>query len=82
MTPGQRQTLESIAKSQTAPHRLVIRAKALLLAADGVANTHIAAEVEVSVPTVREWRKRFSSDGMREFGKVAEGRGRKPSISA
>ncbi len=82
MTPGQRQTLESIARSQTAPHRLVIRAKALLAAADGVANTHIAAQVAVSLPTVREWRKRFTSHGLREFGKVAAGRGRKPSISA
>ena len=82
MTAGQRQTLEAIARSQTAPHGLVIRAKALLLAADGVANTHIAAQVAVSVPTVRGWRKRFISDGLREFGKVAEGRGRKPSISA
>lgn len=53
-----------------------------MLAADGVANTHIAAQVAVSVPTVRGWRKRFISDGLREFGKVAEGRGRKPSISA
>jgi transposase len=82
MTAGQRQTLEAIARSQTAPHGLVIRAKALLLAADGVANTHIAAQVAVSVPTVRGWRKRFIRDGLREFGKVAEGRGRKPSISA
>ena len=74
--------MEAIARSQTAPHGLVISAKALLLAADGVANTHIAAQVAVSVPTVRGWRKRFISDGLREFGKVAEGRGRKPSISA
>ena len=82
MTPAQRQTLESIARAQTAPHRLVIRAKALLAAADGLANTHIAAQVNVSLPTVREWRKRFAIDGLGEFGKVAEGRGRKPSISA
>jgi len=82
MTPGQRQTLESIARSQAAPHRFVVRAKVLLLAADGVANTHIATRIGVSVPTVRGWRARFSSDGLAEFGKVAEGRGRKPSISA
>lgn len=82
MTRAQRQTLESIARSQKAPHRLVIRAQALLLAADGVANTHIAAQVKVSLPTVREWRGRFGRDGLRGFGNVAEGRGRKPSISA
>jgi len=82
MTASQRQTLESIARSQKAPHRLVLRAKALLLAADGMANTQIAAQVAVSLPTVREWRSRFSAQGLRDFGQVAEGRGRKPSISA
>ncbi|MGH9115928.1 MAG: IS630 family transposase [Acidimicrobiales bacterium] len=81
MTAAQRQTLESIARSHTAPHRLVMRAKALLLAGDGTANTRICAEVGVSLPTVRDWRERFSSQGLRDFGKVAEGRGRKPSIS-
>jgi len=82
MTAGQRQTLEAIARSQTAHHGLVIRAKALLLAADGVANTHITTQVDVSVPTVRGWRKQLISDGLREFGKVAQGRGRQPSIPA
>lgn len=31
---------------------------------------------------MRAWRERFSVEGMREFGKVAEGRGRKATISA
>jgi transposase len=82
MTKAQRQTLESIARAQTAPHGLVIRTKALLAAADGLANTRIAAQVNVALPTVREWRKRFTSDGLGELGKVAEGRGQKASISA
>lgn len=80
MSEGQRKTLESIARSLTAPHRLVVRTRALLLAADGVANTLIASQVGVSVPTVRSWRSRFAVAGLREFGRVAEGRGRKPSI--
>jgi transposase len=61
---------------------LVIRSRALLLAADGVANARIADQVGVSVPTVRAWRARFAAEGLREFGKVAKGRGRKPSIPA
>ena len=32
--------------------------------------------------TVVGWRKRFAADGLREFGRVAKGRGRKPSIPA
>jgi transposase len=51
---------------------LVIRSRALLLAADGVANARIADQVGVSVPTVRAWRARFAAEGLREFGKVAK----------
>jgi len=43
MTDAHRKMLQSIARSQTAPHRLVTRSQALLLAADGMANSHIAA---------------------------------------
>jgi transposase len=53
-----------------------------LLAGDGVANTRIAAEVGVSAVTVRSWRDRFVTEGLAKFGRVREGRGRKPSISA
>src|SRR6478672_11014977 len=38
MTDGQREVLESLARSQSGPHREVVRAKALLMAADGVAH--------------------------------------------
>jgi transposase len=82
LTEGQRLTLEILAKSKTAPHRDVVRARALLLAGDGVANTRIAAEVGVSAVTVRSWRDRFVTEGLAKFGRVREGRGRKPSISA
>jgi len=73
--------LESLARSHTAPHRQVVRAKALLMAADGVANTLIAEEVGATPVTVRSWRKRFSEDGVGALGQVREGRGRKPSIT-
>ncbi|HUK69866.1 MAG TPA: IS630 family transposase, partial [Streptosporangiaceae bacterium] len=54
----------------------------LLLAADGVANTQIAQRIGVSAVTVRAWRKRFTAEGLAKFGRVRQGRGRKPSISA
>src|SRR6187402_2487749 len=80
MTDGQREVLESLARSQSAAHREVVRAKALLMAADGVANATIAAAVSVSPATVANWRTRFAGDGLVQFGQVREGRGRKPSI--
>ncbi len=67
--------------SQTARHREVLRARVLLLAADGVANEQIAARVGVTPVTVRAWRSRFVTDGLAKFGKVASGRGRKPVIA-
>src|SRR6266699_3553425 len=82
MTDGQRGILEGLARSRTAPQREVTRAKALLLAGDGVATTAIAAGLGVSPASVTAWRARFAGDGLAEFARVREGRGRKASISA
>jgi transposase len=77
---GQRQVLEALAKSTTAAHREVVRAQALLLATEGLANTAIAAQVGVSPSSVVSWRARFASDGLAKFAQVRKGRGRKPQI--
>lgn len=80
LLPGQRESLEVIARSTSAKHREVLRARALLLAAAGVANTVIAAELSTTPKTVRAWRDRFVEDGLARLGQVRPGRGRKPSI--
>ena len=80
MSDGQREALEAIAKSRTAPFRQVQRAGVLLLAADEVANARIAAQVGVCPATVRSWRCRFEADGLAKLGKVRAGRGRKSSL--
>jgi transposase len=80
LSEGERETLERLARAQTAPHRQVLQAKALLLAGDGVANAVIAEEVGVTAVTVRAWRKRFGDDGLAGLEKIREGRGRKPAI--
>jgi transposase len=82
MSAGQRQTLTVLARSRTAAHRQVQRAKVLLMAADGVANSQIAESVGVTPATVRSWRARFADEGLAKFGQVREGRGRKPVLSA
>ena len=71
-----------MARSHVAAHRDVQRARALLLAANGVANTQIAATVGVSPTSVKAWRGRFAQDGLTAFGVIRPGRGRKPSIPA
>lgn len=81
ITDSQREVLAHLARSRTAKHREVQRAKALLLAADGEPNTAIGAHVGVSATTVKSWRERFAVDGLLGLGVVAAGRGRKPTIS-
>ncbi len=82
MSAGQRGSLVVLARSSTAAHRAVQRARVLVLAADGVANAKIAAGVGVTPVTVRAWRDRFAREGLAKFARVRAGRGRKPLISA
>ena len=80
LSDGERETLERLARARSVPHRQVLQARVLLLAADGVANAVIAEEVGVTPVTVRAWRQRFGEDGLAGLEKIREGRGRKPSI--
>jgi len=77
---GTREVLENLARSTAVAHREVVRAKALLLAAEGVANTAIGARLGVSASSVVSWRERFASEGLVKFAQVRKGRGRKPEI--
>jgi transposase len=72
-----RAALERMARSSSLPHRTVRQAKALLWAADGVANEEIARRSDVDADTVRRWRRRFEERGVEGVGVIAKGRGRK-----
>ena len=80
MPGAKREILEVLSRSATAPHREVVRAQALLLAAEGVANTAIAKRLGVSPASVTTWRERFATEGLSKLCEVREGRGRKASI--
>ncbi len=80
VSDGQRAALEVLSRSQTAAYREVQRARVLLLAADGIANSSIAVKVSVTPTTVRAWRSRFEVEGLAKLGRVRAGRGRKPVI--
>jgi transposase len=81
VSASQREVLEKVARSRTAAHREVVRAKVLLDAADGIANVVIARRHDVTAVTVRSWRKAFEAEGLTRWGKVAKGRGKKPTVS-
>jgi transposase len=80
VTRKQRGELESIARSHTLPHRMVVQARGLLLAARGVANNQIARECDTTADAVRRWRAKFEAGGIDAVGSIAPGRGRKPEI--
>lgn len=80
VSPAQRAVLERVARSATAAHREVVRARVLLDAADGAGNKTIADRHGVTAVTVRAWRRSFEEAGLVDWGKVKPGRGRKPTI--
>jgi putative transposase len=59
LTPDERHGLETLVRRHTAPQQLALRARILLLAADGFTNSQIARELSVEADTVRLWRQRW-----------------------
>ena len=64
LTVEEWRVLESLANSRIAPYRKVQRARLVLLAAEGMANTVIAREVRLSRTMVVQWRQRFIKERM------------------
>lgn len=77
LSKDSRTALRRMARSTSQPHRKVTQAKALLWAADGMANEEIARRCAVDSDAVRRWRRRFLEGGVDGVGVIAHGRGRK-----
>lgn len=56
---GERQHLEDIARKYTSPYCDVMRAKVILLAAEGLSNKQIGERLDLPRQIVSKWRKRF-----------------------
>ena len=80
LTDAEQAVLESWARSRSLPHRQVIRARIITLAAQGIASQDIAAALGVSRPTVQLWRGRFLALRTAGLEKDAPRPGRKPRI--
>lgn len=59
LSPDEEQSLHTLSRRYTAPHRDVVRAKIILYAAQGLENAEIAAKLETPRQIVSKWRKRF-----------------------
>ncbi len=77
LSDEQREILLQWKRSHTAPARAVLRAKIVLLAAQGLQNKEIAAKLGVDRTIVARWRSRFAAHGLDGIAKEAAGRGRK-----
>lgn len=60
----QRSTLEQWVRDQKTPKRQYLRARVVLLAADGHINTSIAEKLDYTRDCVVEWRSRFVEQGL------------------
>lgn len=59
LTEEQRQTLETIVRKHTNPHQLVIRARIILLAAQGQGIRATATHLHIARGRVQSWRRRW-----------------------
>src|SRR3954447_5348326 len=94
LTEEQRRELERRAAAYSGPYRDVVRAKAILFAAEGHSNTEIAERLGQSRQAVSGWRKRFCQEGLqgleerprpgrpRRFSPGAGGRGQGTGVRA
>ena len=72
--------LERLTRKRTAPYYLVIRAKAILMAAQGIDNKVIGEKLGEPRQIISEWRKRFVEErleGLEDHPRP----GRPPSFS-
>ncbi|MHB8589915.1 MAG: helix-turn-helix domain-containing protein [Candidatus Dormibacteraceae bacterium] len=80
LSASERSTLESVQRRYTAPYRDVIRARIVLMAAQGLQNKEIAARLSTPVQIVSKWRKRFFQERLAGL-EERERSGREPVFS-
>jgi Winged helix-turn helix len=59
LSPQERRLLENRVRKYTLPYYVVLRARMILLAAEGLSNDEIATSLSVGRDVVSLWRKRF-----------------------
>jgi transposase len=64
VSAGERSELIQITSARNAPQGIVLRARIVLGAANGVGNKVLARQLSTSLPTVLLWRRRFQEEGL------------------
>jgi transposase-like protein len=65
LTPQQREKLDHLASDPSVSQRIAVRARIILLSADGASGQAIAEELGINRSTVYGWRARFRELGLR-----------------
>jgi hypothetical protein len=81
LSSEERARIEAAMRPTKAEQRVVRRAQAVLMMADGVPGTDIARLLGVNVATVQKWRRRFDCDNPADKLADAPRSGRPPSLS-
>ena len=68
LTDGQQAELQSLLRARSASQADALRARIVLLAAQGWPNEEIAAELNTALNTVCKWRRRFAAEGLAGLG--------------
>lgn len=82
LSEAERKTLETWSRGRRTQARRVLRARIVLLAAEGKTNEIIATELGTSKPTVGRWRGRFARLRIAGIEKDAPRPGRTPALTA
>ena len=78
LSPEEKTILSKWSRGRSTPARLVLRAKVVLLAAEGVQSREIALRLKTSRQTVGLWRSRFAARRCAGIEKDAPRGGRHP----
>jgi transposase len=78
LSPSDQAQLEQWESAHGTPQQVALRCRIVLAACAGQQNKVMAADLQVSRPTVNLWRKRVRDLGIGQVWEIAPGRGRKP----
>jgi transposase len=81
LSPEQRTALEQLARQRSAPARVVVRARIVLHAAEGLENRQIALRMAITPEKAARWRNRFLEGGIAALQKDAPRPGRTRTIT-
>ena len=73
LSDAERKELERIASQYTSPYYLVVRAKTVLMASQGLENKTIGERLSLPRQIVSKWRKRFFEqrlDGLEDLPRI------------